>query len=350
MTSEAAALDILRRFAPGTSLRDAVDLILRQGTGALIMFGSGPVVAKVASGGFTLGDTPFTAQRVAELAKMDGGIVVSADALHIDRANVHFIPDSSIATEETGTRFRTAERLAIQTGSPILSISEEGRSVAIVYSDSARYELRSPTELYAQADQTLNSIERLRRRLQEAEERLTRLEIDDVVTVRDVTMVIQRAALLRRLFGQVERAVVELGGQAHLISIQAADIADGVDEIAELVYADYVKRRRPSRVSLFERFEDLPTDRLYEPSRVASALKFDDLERAVRPRGVRALAGVPRLPETVKDALISRFRDLQRLLAASVDDLDTVEGVGTARAQQLHSYLDRLRQAGAIGG
>jgi diadenylate cyclase len=350
MTADAAALAILRRFAPGTPLRNAVDLILRQGTGALIMLGSGSAVDDVASGGFFLRDTPFTAQRVAELAKMDGGIVVSADASHIDRANVHFIPDAAISTEETGTRFRTAERLAIQTACPILAINEEGRSVAVVYSDSARYELRMPSALYAQADQTLNSIERLRRRLQEAEEQLTRLEVDDLVTVRDVTVVIQRAALVRRLFGQVERAVVELGGEAHLISIQAADIADGVDEIAELVYADYARTRRTTKVTVFGRLADLSTNRLYEPGRVAAALKFDDLERAARPRGVRALAGVPRLPEAVKDALISRFRDLQRLLEASVGDFDTVEGVGTARAHQLRRYLDRVRQAGTIGG
>ncbi|NIR44213.1 MAG: DNA integrity scanning protein DisA, partial [Gemmatimonadetes bacterium] len=98
MNGENSSLDILRRFAPGTPLRDAVDLIVRQGTGALVMFGSGPPVDKVCSGGFRLRDTGFTAPRLAELAKMDGGIVVSAEFQTIDRANVHFIPDSSIAT------------------------------------------------------------------------------------------------------------------------------------------------------------------------------------------------------------------------------------------------------------
>lgn len=348
--AETTSIDILRRFAPGTPLRDAVDLILRQGTGALMLFGSEEDVEPVCSGGFRLRDTPFTAQRIAELAKMDGGIVISADGSGIERANVHFVPDSSIATQETGTRFRTAERLARQTECPVLSISEEGRSTAIVYNGEDRYELRRPTELYAQVNQTLNSIERLRRRLQEAEDRLTRLEVDDVVTVRDVVMLIQRAALINRLNDQVERTVVELGGAAYLISIQATDLIDGVDELAELVHEDYVRRRRKSSLTVFDRLSDIEISRLYEPGTVAAELKFDGLDDAVRPRGVRALAGVPRLPEPVKEALISHFHDFQKLLIASVDELDKVEGVGTARAHQLRTYLDRLAQVGSLNG
>lgn len=345
---ESTSLDILRTFAPGTPLRDAVELILRQGTGALMLFGFAAEVETVCSGGFRLRDAPFTAQRVAELAKMDGGIVISGDLATIDQANVHFVPDASISTQETGTRFRTAERLARQTSCPVLSISEEGRSTAIVFYNSDRYELRSPTDLYAQANQTLNSIERLRRRLQEAEDRLTRLEVDDVVTVRDVAMLIQRAALVKRLFAQVERVVIELGGEAQLISIQATDLMEGVDEIAQLVYEDYVKRRRKTKLTVFDRLGDVVTDDLYESRSVQSGLSLGEMDDAVRPRGVRALAGVPRLPEAVKEALVGHFRDFQRLLTASVDELDQVEGVGTARAHQLRTYLDRLGQAGTI--
>ena len=346
---DSTSLDILRRFAPGTSLRGAVDLILRQGTGALMLFGTPSEVDAVSSGGFFLKDTPFTAQRVAELAKMDGGIVVNPDASQIDRANVHFVPESSIATEETGTRFRTAERLAVQTGCLVVSISEEGRSVAIVFKHADQYELRRPTELNAQANQTLNSIERLRRRLQESEDRLTRLEVDDAVTVRDVAVLIQRAVLVTRLFSQVERAVVELGGEAHLIAIQAIDLMDGVRDLAQLVYDDYVRRRRPTRLMVFDRLNDVATNQLYEPGPVVAALKFGGLDDATRPRGVRALAGVPRLPESVKESLVSHFHDFHKLLGASVDDLDLVEGVGTARAHQLRNYLDRLSQAGTTG-
>ncbi len=351
MSAAALTVDIRRRFAPGTPLRNAVDLILRQGTGALVVIGGGPAVDAVCSGGFFLEDTTFTAQRLAELAKMDGGIVINEAADKIVRANVHFIPDSSIPTIETGTRFRTAERLARQTGCPILSISEEGRSIAIVFLDRERSELRRPTELLAQANQTLNSIERLRRRLQEAEDRLTRLEVDDVVTVRDVAMLLQRAALVHRLSDQVDQIVIELGGEARLISIQARDLVDGVDTLAEYVYADYVKRRSAarSRLTVFDRLDDIATEHLFDTARIASALKMDSLDTPVRPRGIRALAGIPRLPETVKDSLVSHFKTLRRLLAASVTDLDNVEGIGRTRAEQLRAYLDRVTQAGTIG-
>lgn len=343
------AIEILRRFAPGTQLRAAVDLIIRQRTGALIIVGTGSAVDAVCSGGFYLDKAGFTAQRLAELAKMDGGIVVDAAAEEIVRANVHFIPDPDIATVETGTRFRTAERLARQTGHPILSISEEGRSAAIVFVNDERHELRRLTDLYAEANQTLNSIERLRRRLQAAEDRLTRLEVDDVVVVRDVAMLLQRAALIRRLYRQVERIVVELGGEAQLIEIQAADLIDGVDDLANQVYADYAPRRRKSPGLVFERLGDIETEDLYDAARVSAALRLGALDDSARPRGVRALAGTPRLPESVKEALIGHFHDFQKLLHASVDQLDRVERVGTARAKQLRSYLDRLLQAGSPG-
>ncbi|HEX9854469.1 MAG TPA: DNA integrity scanning diadenylate cyclase DisA [Acidimicrobiia bacterium] len=343
-------LAVLRRFAPGTDLRDAVELILRQGTGGLILFGAGSSIDEVCSGGFFLQDVSFTAQRVAELAKMDGGIVVDEAATAIRRANVHFIPDPTLATKETGTRFRTAERLAAQTGAPVLAVSEEGTSLASVFLGGSRYELRRPTDLQAEANQMLNSLERLRRRLADAEDHLTRNEVDDLVTVRDVVLLLQRAALIRRLDERVERTVVELGGEGKLLSIQAADLVEGVGELATLVYADYSKRRGRPANPVLDRLGQFVTDDLYDMSAVVNALGLDPLDTSVRPRGWRALSRVPRLPETVKESLIGHFRDFQKLLHADVAQLDKVEGVGQARARQLRSYLDRLLEVGSIWG
>ncbi|MEA2003292.1 MAG: DNA integrity scanning diadenylate cyclase DisA [Actinomycetota bacterium] len=336
--------EVLRRFAPGTLLRVAVELIHAQGTGALIVIGSGPKLEALSSGGFVLHDTAFTAQRIAELAKMDGGIVVDDVRELITRANVHFIPDPTIETEETGTRFRTAERMAIQTGNDVLAVSEEGWRTAVVYRHGKRYELARPAVLLASANNSLNSLERLRRRLQSAEDRLTRAEVDDVVSARDVLLVLARAALVYRMYAEIERTLVALGGEAELISIQATDLIEGVADLGENVFVDY--RKRSGKKSVFDRMAAIPIDELHDLPGLAAALGFRDVDEAMEPRGVRALTRVPRLPDSVRHSLVSHFKGFQRMLNASVSDLEKVEGVGRSRAQQLRRFFDRMIDLG----
>jgi diadenylate cyclase len=336
--------EVLRRFAPGTPLRVAVELIHAQGTGALILIGSGSSLEELCSGGFHLHETTFTAQRVAELAKMDGGIVLDDERNLITRANVHFIPDPSIETNETGTRFRTAERLAVQTGNDVLAVSEEGWRMAVVYRNGERYELARPADLLAGANNSLNSLERLRRRLQSAEDRLTRAEVDDVVVLRDVLTVLARAVLVSRMYGEIERTLVALGGEGGLIRIQATDLIEGVADLAENVFADY--RKRAGKRSVFERLAVVPTEELHDMESLASALGYSDMEEGLEARGVRALSRVPRLPESVRNSLVGHFRGFQRMLHADASDFEKVEGVGRARAQQLRRYFDRLIELG----
>ena len=180
MTSSGSGIDILRDFAPGTPLRNAIELILRQETGALIVLGYGRDVEALCTGGFHLNGADFHPARLAELAKMDGAVITDEAAEVIYRANVHLIPDPSLTTDETGTRHRTAERLAKQTGRAVVVVSE-GRQTVSVYVNDARYELRSPTALLAQANQNLLTLERFRRRLEDEEHRLTEIEVDDIV-------------------------------------------------------------------------------------------------------------------------------------------------------------------------
>ncbi len=342
----AAPVEVLRRFAPGTPIRDAVELIVRQGTGALVVVGWDDRVESTCSGGFLLEGAPFTAQRIAELAKMDGGIVLDDENGTILRANVHFIPDPGMFTDETGTRFRTADRLARQTGRPILAVSEEGLSAAVVFTETTRFVLQDPTSLLAEANQRLQALERLRRQLDDAVDRLTRYEVDDIVTSRNAIMVIQRAALILRLLDDVETTAVELGDEAPLIRIQAADLVEGVAELADLVNFDYQPRKPRRGTSVFRKLDAMPTEDLYHSSRIATALGFPALDHEVRPRGARALSDVPRLPEGIRNSLISRFGDYQKLRQASVQELSRVNGVGRTRAGQIRTYLDRLDSVG----
>ncbi len=329
-----------RLLAPGTALREAIELVLRQGTGGLVILDGEAKSKDITNGGFDLAGAEFTPQRLAELAKMDGAIVTDGSAEFILKANVHLIPDSSISTDETGTRMRTAERVAIQTGMPAIAISE-GRSSAIVFTSEGQFELQSPTALRGKANQSVQSLERFRRRLDEAAESLTRAEVDDMVTVRDVVLPLQRAALVRRLGEEVKGYAVEMGREAGLTELQMADLLEGVDTLADLVYGDYA-RRRPSKPHQLHRLDDLSLDDLYDPAAVGSAFSLPPLDASVRPRGLRALSHVPRLPDSVKEALISHFGDFQKLLHATAGELDQVEGVGRHRAQILRHYFDQM--------
>jgi diadenylate cyclase len=350
MTSGTSALlEVIEQFAPGTRLRDAAELILRQRTGALVVFGAGPDVDAVCSGGFLLNDTEFTAQRIAELAKMDGGIVVSADADSIVRANVQFIPDPTIETSETGTRFRTAERLAKHLGVPVLAVSEEQRAVAVVFTGQSQFTLRNPGDLLAEGNQNLVALERLRRQLSDAEDRLTRLEVDDAVMVRDVALLLARAALVRRMGAQIRRIVVELGGAGDLIAIQASDLGEGVDNVLELVVDDYTDRPMAAGEAS-DRLRNVPDEALKDLAIVADAFGLGSLDAQVRPRGGRALERVSRLPDSVKNSLLEHFGTLQKLLHASASELAEAEGVGRTRANQLRGHLDRLLQHGTPFG
>ena len=126
--------DVLRAtlaaMAPGTDLRDGLERILRGRTGALIVLGNDRTVDQICTGGFPL-DVDFSATRLRELAKMDGAIIVDKDCTKILRAATQLVPDPTIETSEAGTRHRTAERVAIQTGMPVVSVSQSMRIVAL---------------------------------------------------------------------------------------------------------------------------------------------------------------------------------------------------------------------------
>ncbi|MDH3262002.1 MAG: DNA integrity scanning diadenylate cyclase DisA [Acidimicrobiia bacterium] len=335
-------LEILQRLAPGTPLREALARIIQHRNGALIVLGYGPEVDSLCTGGFELTDSDFSPARLAELAKMDGAIVLDSQWQKILRVNVHLLPDPAVTTQETGARYRTAERVARQTGRPVVAVSED-RRVATLFLGGEKHELQSPTALAAEVNQELLTLERFRRRLDEAEERLTREEVADLMTFRAVVQVVQRAELVRRIGQDIEKDSIGLGGEGGIISLQLADLLYGTTDLRDLVIRDYVRPVTAKRLneSLAE-LEALPTADLSDPDVVAAALGFDHPDSHTRPLGARLLSQVPRLPAPVRDEIVKHFKDFQKMLRASVDELDEVAGVGRTRALQLRLLFDRM--------
>ncbi|MEU0089797.1 DNA integrity scanning diadenylate cyclase DisA, partial [Kribbella sp. NPDC006257] len=343
----------LAAVAPGTELREGLERILRGRTGALLVLGQDKTVDSISTGGFEI-EVEFTATGLRELSKMDGAIILDRDMSRMLRAAVHLMPDPSIHTEETGTRHRTADRVARQTGFPVISVSQSMHIIAL-YVDDQRYVLEDSGAILSRANQALATLERYKLRLDEVSGTLSALEIEDLVTVRDVAAVAQRLEMVRRIATEIDGYVVELGTDGRLLTLQLNELVAGVAGERELVVRDYLppstgRKSKTADDVLLELDAVSPTD-LLDIGQVARALQLggaEQLDAAVTPRGYRLLAKVPRLPGAVIDRLIEHFGHLQKLLAASIDDLQTVDGVGENRARTVREGLSRLPRAAAV--
>ncbi|MBS41789.1 MAG: DNA integrity scanning protein DisA [Nocardioides sp.] len=339
---------VLAQIAPGTALRDGLERILRGRTGALIVLGRDETVDGISTGGFEL-DVPFTATGLRELAKMDGAIIVDAGLGRIIRAAVHLMPDHTLPSEETGTRHRTADRVARQTGFPVISVSQSMQIIA-AYVGGRRHVLEDSGQILSRANQALATLERYKLRLDEVSATLSALEVEDLVTVRDVAVVAQRLEMVSRIAREIEGYVLELGTDGRLLSLQLEELVTGVDAERELVVRDYLpgapEDGEPS--ATLARLAGLSSTELVDPSATARVLRLgggDHLDGAASPRGYRLLAKVPRLSQPVVERLVGHFGSLQKLLSASVDDLQVVSGVGDLRARHVREGLSRLAES-----
>ncbi len=342
----------LAAVAPGTELRDGLERILRGRTGALIVLGHDRMVESLCTGGFPL-DVEFSATRLRELAKMDGGIVLDAEASRILRAATQLVPDPSIETSESGTRHRTAERVAKQTGFPVISVSQSMRIIAL-YVAGRRVVLEDSSAILSRANQALQTLERYKSRLDEVTGTLSALEIEDLVTVRDVASVLQRLEMVRRISDEISGYVVELGVDGRLLTLQLEELTGGLGNDRELVVRDYLPETKAglSLEQALAALEELSSTELLDLSAGARAVGFaiggDALDSAVSPRGYRLLSKVPRLPGAIVERLVDHFSSLQKLLAANLEELMDVEGVGEGRARAVREGLSRLAESSIL--
>ncbi|GAA1891622.1 DNA integrity scanning diadenylate cyclase DisA [Lapillicoccus jejuensis] len=342
----------LAAVAPGTQLRDGLERILRGRTGALLVLGHDRLVESLSSGGFPL-DIEFSAQRLRELSKMDGAVVLDRDGSRIVRANTQLVPDPGIETSESGTRHRTAQRIAIQTGYPVVSVSQSMRIIQL-YVGHRRHVVEDSAAILSKANQALQTLERYKARLDEVTGTLSALEIEDLVTVRDVASVVQRLEMVRRISEEITGYVVELGTDGRLLGMQLEELTGGLGNDRELVIRDYLWATKSER-SLDEVLLELMalgSTELLDLAAPARAVGFsvvgDSLDSAVSPRGFRLLTKVPRLPGAIVDRLVDHFESLQRLLAANLEDLMAVEGVGENRARAVREGLSRLAESSIL--
>ena len=340
-------LEFIARVAPGTDLRQGIDDVIKAGEGALIVVGDPEQLAFLYSGGIRL-DQPFTPQILYELAKMDGAIVVNEDITRLAYANVQLMPDPSIASAETGTRHRTAERVAKQTGAPVISISQQRETVTL-FIGPVRYQLESIADILAKTNQALATLGTYVQRFQQVLTRLTALEFQNAVVLDDVLVVLQRAEMTTRMAEEIQRDCVELGTEGRLIRMQLEELVTDVPVEKLSVILDYqanTGEREAQQVVLG--LASLPYHSLLEFEVLAELLGYpsavDPADHSVAPRGYRILSHIPRLPEPIIGRVVAGLEGLEAIVRASQRELEAVEGVGPARAREIREGLRRLQE------
>ncbi|MFS8523991.1 MAG: DNA integrity scanning diadenylate cyclase DisA [Limnochordales bacterium] len=339
---------VMRMVAPGTQMYDALEMILRARTGALIVVGDTQEVLDLVNGGFKI-DAEMHPAALYELAKMDGAIIMSTDARRILYANTHLTPDPMIPTQESGSRHRTAERVAKQTGQLVLAISQR-RDLISLYKGNFRYIMRDVGVILAKANQALSTLEKYRAVFQQSLTNLTALEFEELVTLYDVTTCVQRAQMVQRIRKEIERYIVELGTEGRLVRMQLEELVSDIQDEGYLIVRDYWQPQEEGETAadVWRSLNEWSSDDLLELSLIARRLGYgshmNNLDHLVTPRAYRVLTKVPRLPMPVIENLVQAFDGLPAIMSASLEELDNVEGIGEVRARAIQEGLRRLRE------
>jgi len=340
-------LGILKMVSPGMPLRDGIDNILKAKTGGLIVIGDSEDVMKAVDGGFLI-NKEYSPSHLYELAKMDGAIVISEDLERIIYANALLIPDPSIATTETGTRHKCAERMARQTSKTVICISQR-RNVITVYKSNNKYTLKETSAIIAKANQALQTLEKYKFVLDRALSNLGVLEFEDAVTLEDVATVIQRVEMVMRIVNEIKWYSCELGNESRLIQMQLNELLSNVEEEGVHVIEDYMSSELvPHKNSwdIQKQIGQLMYENIMDLTFICNILGYrgeiDCFDTPVSARGYRMLNKIHRVPTPIIKNLINKFNNFQGILNASVQELDTVDGIGSIRAKAIRAGLDEL--------
>ncbi|WP_302058347.1 DNA integrity scanning diadenylate cyclase DisA [Paenibacillus sp. MZ04-78.2] len=350
MSKEEAKRDVMSQLlqlvAPGTPFREGLENVLRAKTGGLIVVGYSPEVMEIVDGGFSI-NCDFSPNYLYELAKMDGAIILSEDLKRILYANTQLIPDSSITSSETGIRHRTAERVAKQTSKLVVSISQR-RNVITLYQGSLRYSLKDIGVILTKANQAIQTLEKYKSVLDQDLTNLGASEFEELVTLHDVTGVMQRIEMVLRIKAEIKRYINELGNEGRLISMQLEELVGNTEHEAYLLIKDYVKELTDEKVKEVQAtLKKHSTDEMLDHSHIARTLGYPhtpgSAEETISPRGYRVLNKIPRLPSVIIHNLVERFCQLPHLMMATIEELDEVDGIGEVRARTIKEGLKRIQ-------
>ncbi len=337
-------LDILQLVAPGTPLRAGIENVLRANTGGLIVVGYNEKVRSIVDGGFKI-NCPCTPSTLYELAKMDGGIILNEKADTIILANAQLVPDISVPSTETGMRHRTAERVARETKSLVIAISQR-RNVITLYQGNFRYALKDIGVILAKANLAIQTLEKYKIVLQQSILVLGALEYEEIVTYADLLQVFHRYVMVLRIKAELVTYLNELGTEGRLIRLQMNEILSDIESEGKWLIKDYTYDKYDNPGQILLKLQELAIQESLDESMMLKILGYTGyihLDEPVHARGYRMLHKIPRLPGLIIENLVEQFECFTAIHKATVKELDDVEGIGEVRANKIKEGLRLLK-------
>jgi len=335
--------EAIRATAPGTALRRALDMIIAAQLGALICIGDADAVIASGTDGFPI-DISFTANRLFELSKMDGAIVIDGALARILRANFHLDPDPTLATTETGMRHRTAARMSLLTNSLVISVSER-RQVATIYVRGKGFELRTVGEIMTTVSQQIVTLQTTRQSLDRALLRLTSLELDNYVTLRDVADIFYLFEVLMTTADHLDRSILQLGTEGRTIDMQRDEFVGDMDDEYTLMIRDYARdSSEENALKIRKTLHGMANQQIRSAKSVGELLGFDDLreDSTVSPLGLRTLSRVSVVRDGMADKIVDEFGSLQELMDDIETDPSRLDDIGVNNPTILADSLYRM--------
>lgn len=331
-------MEVLGKLAPGKNLRTALDDILEGKTGALIVVDC-PELRNLLDGGFRI-NSSFTSQKLAELAKMDGAIILSDDLKRVLLANVLLVPDAKILTNETGTRHKAAERTAKQTGTIVIAVSERRNKISLFYEDK-KYILEDSENLLRRATETLNILEKQREIFDDILKNLNVLEVTKLVSVGDVCSVLQRIEVIIKMMETMKRYLIELGNQGVIIRMRLMEIFKGIESLEDHLLRDY--SNKPQNVKKI--FDEITFEGVIDTESLSRMIFETSPDTTIIPRGYRLLEKLNLTEREIK-TLIETFENLSGILDA---DQEEIGKILKGKSESFKKELDNLKEQILMG-
>ncbi|MFH1501400.1 MAG: DNA integrity scanning diadenylate cyclase DisA [archaeon] len=333
---EYSLADVLKLFSYGSDLREALVRISKSNRGALIVLSEN--AREIADGGFAI-NSRFTLNRLAELAKLDGAIIVDSKLKKILYANALLIPDSKIKSDETGTRHKAAERTARQLGVIVICVSEKS-SIINVYYGNKRYVLNDLSELLYKAREVIENLEGQRTELDMYLKKFDLLEVSALVTVPDLALIINRLILFFRDCEVCSIYIAELGRYGETLKARYNLVTSGLKEELNNIQKDYNKYLRTD--DIVKKIKSLKTPTIEQSVKIINGYFANSAQNEnsnyLVPFGYRLLSKI-QLTRGEVENLITHFREIKRILYASADDLSKIEGLDEKKAKLIKGFL-----------